>query len=201
MYITTVCVGCPSGWVCRARVWGRCVAGHPGWNSCCTRVTDPVCAAANLACTGLKRALQAAIVVAQRVVQGARRTLDVANAALEVARRVVNGAKHILNVANAVLEGVKRAYRAGIQALSAIVRVGLGGLIDIREIYFSVSLNAANGGSFHCQVKVSFLGRYPVTLGLHINIGNLWSMVKQLASYVIPGVAVQAERKSPWQLK
>ena len=201
MYITTVCVGCPSGWVCRVHVWGRCVAGHPGWNSCCTRVTDPVCAAANLACTGLKRGLEAAIVVAQRVVQGAKRSLDAANLVLEGAKHVVNGAKHTLNVANAVLEGVKRAYRAGIQAISAIVRVGLGGLVQVREIYFSTSLRDANQGRFHCRVRVSFLGRHPVTLGMHIDIRNPWGMAKQLASRIIPGVAMQAEWKSPWQLK
>ena len=201
MYITTVCIGCPSGWVCRARVGGRCVAGHPGWNSCCRRVTDPVCAAANLACTGLRRGLEAAIRVAERVVHGARSSLHVAHHFLRLAQHAVNGAKRTLDAANAVLEGVRRAYRAGIQALTAIVRVGLGGLIQIREIYFSVSLRDANRGQFHCRVRVSFLGMHQVTLGMHINIRNPLGMAKQLASRIIPGVAMQAERKSPWQLK
>ena len=196
-----MCIGCPSGWRCHKRVWGRCIFGLPGWNSCCKRLINPICAALNLKCTVVRRVLQAAIWVAVRVVQGAKRSLDIAKAGLYLARKLVRAARHTLNIAVAALNVVRKLYRVGIQALTTIVRVGLGGLINIREIYFRVSLGAASHGSFSGRIRVSFLGRSPVTIGLHINVRNPWTMVKQLASRVIPGIAMQAEWKSPSQLK
>ena len=49
-----MCIGCPRGWICCGRAWGKCICKKPGWNSCCTRTIDPACKSANAACSLLK---------------------------------------------------------------------------------------------------------------------------------------------------
>ena len=149
----------------------------------------------------MRRALQAAVWAAERFLDETKRSLNVVRAGFYAARALVRTAQRTLDAANAALNGIRRAYRAGIQALTAIARIGLGGLISIREIYFRASLRAANGGAFTARIKVSFLGRHPVTLHLHINVRHLGSTVKQLASHVIPGIGMMTEWKSLPQLK
>ena len=51
-----MCIGCPSGWECCGRAWGKCICKRPRWDSCCERVKDPACitASANIAGFSLK---------------------------------------------------------------------------------------------------------------------------------------------------
>ena len=186
--LCAVCVGCPSGWTCCRRVWGRCVCKRPGWNSCCRRITNPVCTAKNAACYALKRPLDHALRVAIRGVEASKRTLNIAKGALSAAQGVVNAAKHSLHVAIKFLEGVKRAYRIGVNAVSALARFALTQIINIHEMYFRVGLDTASGGRFHCRVRGVLMGRH-MNLNLGFDTRNIWNIAKNLAERAVSGVS------------
>ena len=183
-----VCVGCPSGWVCHKRVWGKCVFGTPGWNSCCTRITDPVCIAKNAACYALKKPLDFALSVAIKVVDKSKVTLNVAKGALSVAQGVVNVAKRSLDLAIGFLEGVKKTYRVGVNALSALANFALTKIINIRDMYFKVGLSAASGGKFQCRVKGVLMGNN-INVNLSFDTGNIGTIAKSLAERAVSGIS------------
>ena len=183
-----MCVGCPSGWVCCGRAWGACVCTHPGWNSCCTHVNNPICVAANAACAALKAPLDLALVVAREIVDKSRYTLDVAKAAVSVAQGAVNAAKGVLDLAIAALEVVKITYRVGVNALTAFARFALTQIINIRKMYFKVSLSAANGGKFQCQVQGTLMGKN-INVKLHFDTKNIFGIAKSLGEKALSGIS------------
>ena len=184
----TVCIGCPRGWKCCGKVWGTCVCKRPKWNSCCKRITDPVCLGRNAACYALKKPLDFALTAAIRIVDKSKVALDVAKGALSVAKGIVNAAKRSLNVAIAFLERVKRTYRIGVNAISALTRFTLTKIINIRKMYFRVGLRLANGGKFQCRVEGVLLGR-SINLSLSFNTRNIWSVGRALAERAISGLS------------
>eukprot|EP00118_Oscarella_pearsei_P017080 m.168240 g.168240 ORF g.168240 m.168240 type:complete len:1287 (+) comp38949_c0_seq2:709-4569(+) len=153
------CIGCPKWNGCCKKIWGKCI-GCPGWNGCCTRITNPICAAGNLACKGLRGA---------------------AYLALKVAEKAIDVAKAPFNAAIAVLEGVKRAVKVGADAASWIARNTLTGLINIKLISFDIDIHLVKGGSFSGKLIVSFLRRTPVTLSFHLRFASPLEMIKDLA--------------------
>ena len=174
--------------MCDARAWGKCVIGHPTWNGCCRRITDPVCVTKNAGCYLLKKPLDLALVVAIKVVDASKHSLDVAKGILSVAQGVVNAAKKTLDVAIAFLEGIKRAYRTGVSALSALTKFALTQIINIREMYFKVGLSVANGGSFQCRIKGVLMGK-SISVNLSVNVRNPLQVGKQLAERAISGLS------------
>ena len=145
------------------------------------------CHAKNLACRVLKAGLRALFWIAEKVVQASKVTLHIANAALYVARGIVAVAKRTLYIAIAALEVVKRLYKLGIEATLLILKFGLGGIIDIRELYFKVGLGGAAVGEFEGAIKISFFGRPPVRLEFYINLRDIGKMVKQLLTRIFSG--------------
>ena len=161
---------------------------RPGWHSCCWRVPDVACHAANAACWVIRRAIDLALRAAISVVYNSRHILDVAKAALQVARGVVYVARLSLDVAIAFLDGVRYTYRVGVKAISAVVSFALTKIVNIREIYFKVGLGVASGGVFECRVKGVLMGGN-IDVNLRINTRNIWSIIISLAEKAIPGLS------------
>ena len=187
MYIA--CVGCPRGWTCCGRAWGKCVCSRPKWDGCCTRITDPTCLAANTACDALRETAKAALRAAEGVVSGAKGTLDVANVALEGARVVVRESEVALDAANGILEAAKQTYRLGAKAGELVASFGINGLVSITQISFDVELGAAASGRFAGSVTARFLGGAQTTISLSIDLRDIASMASQLADHVSSGLS------------
>ena len=183
----TVCIGCPSGWECCGHVWGACVCTYPGWDSCCTRITDPICLIANTACAALKKPLDWILQGAIKIIDNSRWTLDVAKGVLSGAQGIVKTARGVLDIAIEALEVVKKAYRVGVNAISAITSFGLTKIINISEIYFKVKLGDAEGGEFQCRVKGVLMGQN-INVRLEINTRDVSSVARSLAERAIGGI-------------
>ena len=179
-----VCVGCPDGFTCCGTVWGTCVCTRPKWNSCCFRSPDPICEAENAACLALKEPIKASLSLAEKAVDASRVTLEVAKAALIAAEGPLAAAEQSVNAAQGVLDGIEAAYAAGLKAADFIAKLGINGLISIREISFDVSLGVASGGSFSGSVTAVFGGAAEVTVSFNINLYDITSMAKELAGHI-----------------
>ena len=182
----TVCIGCPGPWVCWRRVWGGCWK-RPTWNHCCWRITDPICLAYNFFCRALRAMALLSLRVARILVNTSRYILHAVNLILEVAKHAVRVSKHSLDIVIAILEAVKVAYQVGIKALSAIVRFGLGGIFDIREVAFDVGLSAAATGHFRVSVTLAIFNHFK-KLSLNINLSNILPFIKSLGESILGGL-------------
>ena len=183
-----MCIGCPKGWRCCGRAWGKCVCTLPGWDSCCTRVKNAVCIAANAACWALKKPLDVILKAAIFVVDKSKGVLDVAKVALTLAQGVLHTAKLALNAANAALEGVKVLYKVGATALTALVDFAFTKLINIREIYFRRALSVANIFEFDCRVKGVLLGAN-MDIRVKFNVRDVLSLIGVIADRAISGLS------------
>ena len=183
-----VCIGCPSGWECCATLWEACVCTVPGWDSCCIRVTDPICIAANAACWVLKKPLDLILQGTVVVVDKSRHSLDVVKAVVSVAQGVVYAAKGGLDGAIGFLKGVKATYKIGVNAISALADFTSTRIINIHEMYFKVGLSVAGKGAFHCQIKGILMGQN-LDVNLHFDTKNIWSLVMDLAEKAIAGLS------------
>ncbi len=159
------------------------------YDSCCTRVSDPICEAANLACEGLKATARVVLRAAEKVVDGSRISLDAANGALIASQGVVDASRVSLDIVVLALEAASQTYRLGTEAASAIAQVSVNGLISIRNFSFDVSLSTAYGGSFAGSVRVSFLRQADVTVNINIDLRDIAAMAKQLADHVGSGLS------------
>ena len=142
-----------------------------------------------MACLALKEPIKLALSLAEEVVDGSRFTLEVAKAGLEIPQLVLAAARETVTVAELAVDGVEAAFKAGLQAAEFIVRVGLNGLISIREISFDVSLSAAAGGAFSGSITAVFLGSAEVTISFNINLHDILSMVTQLVDQIGDGLS------------
>lgn len=185
--IVKACVPCPKGTTCCGKVWGRCVCRRPKFGKCCARVPDAACHAKNAGCYALKKPIQASLRAAKAIINTARHTLDAANAALIPLQGAVKTAQVAVKGAEQALRGVKAAFAVGLKASNIIAKVGLNGLISIREIRFRASLAVAAGGSFSGSVRARFAGAAETTVRLRINLRNVKSMAKQLVNRIGKG--------------
>ena len=94
-----------------------------------------------------------------------------------------------MGVAQKALDGIEKIYAAGLKAADFIARLGLNGLISIRQISFDISLDAAAGGSFSGSIRAVFVGSAEVTVSLNINLYDIISMVKQLVDRIGDGLS------------
>ena len=181
-------MGCPKGWRCIKRVWGVCVFGLPGWDSCCIRIKNPLCLLANAACWLLKKPLDLILQAVIFIVDKSRHILDIAKVALTLAQGVLHTAKLALDVAIGVLEGIKITYKVGVKAISALVDFVLTKLLNIREMHFRVALGTAKGGEFDCGVSGVLLG-VNFNLRVRFNILDIWSIIKFFAEKAVSGLS------------
>ena len=181
------CVPCPKGTTCCGKVWGRCVCRRPKFGKCCASVPNAACHAKNAGCYALKKPIQVSLRGAKVIVNTARHTLNAANAALIPLRGAVKAAQLAVRGAEQALRGVKAAFAVGLKASNIIAKVGLNGLISIREIRFHASLAVASGGSFSGSVRARFAGAAETTVRLRINLRNVKSMAKQLVRRIGSG--------------
>ena len=197
----TVCVGCPSlGECCGEVPLLGCICKPPGWDSCCTRIADPVCVTANAACAELKKLLDLPLQGAIKVADVSGLKLDVAKGLLNAALDEVNDKQTLLDRAKEALNEVEKLYRGGVDALRALgefadvraaYRVGPVAskcLIHITEMYFKVELSAANGGKFQCHVKGCLLGK-PLDEQLFFDTRNILSIAKSLGERIVKGIS------------
>ena len=126
---------------------------------------------------------------AEEAVDSSRVTLDATKAALAIPEGALVAAEQGVNVAQTALDGIKAAYAAGLKAAEFIARLGLNGLISIREISFDVSLDVAAGGSFSGSVRAVFAGAAEVTISFNINLYDITSMVTQLVNRIGDGLS------------
>ena len=183
-----MCVGCPKGWDCCGKTFGKCTCKRPGWDSCCKRIDDPDCVTANTACAALKKPLARILQGAIKVVDKSRVALDVVKGLLTAAQGVVNLAKKPLDLAIKALDGVRAAYKAGVNALTALTNFVLTKIINIKEMYFKVELSAANGGKFQCRVKGVLFGKN-INVQLSFDTKNILSIAKSLAERAVKGIS------------
>ena len=170
-------------------MWGACVCTHPTWDSCCTRIPDPICEAANLACLALKEPIKLALSAAEEIVDASRYTLEVAKAGLYIPEAGLLAAEGAVIVAENAVDGIEAAYAAGLKAAEFIAKLGLNGLISIREITFDTRLDAASGGSFSGSIRAVFVGAAEVNVSLSINLYDITAMVKELVEYIGDGLS------------
>lgn len=135
----------------------------------------------------MKKPIQAALDGARAVVNTAKHTLDAANAALIPLQEAVKAAQVAVTGAEQALKGVEAAVAVGLKASNIIAKVGLNGLISIRQIRFHASLAVASGGSFSGSVRARFAGAAEITVRLRINLRNVKSMAKQLVRRIGSG--------------
>lgn len=183
-----MCVGCPKGWKCHLKVWGKCVCKLPKWNHCCKRIVNPVCASKNALCAVLKKAAYVVLRGAETIVRKSKVFLDVAKGGLSLAHGVVNSAKGLLDLAVKALDVVRATYRVGVSALNAVAKFTLTKIIDIKEMYFKVQLSLASGGKFQCQVKGVLVGKH-INLNLNFDINDILKIAKSLGEKVVAGLS------------
>ena len=183
-----MCIGCPKGWDCCGRVWGHCVCKRPGWDSCCKRLPNPACLAANAGCWLLKKPLGVALEVAKFAVVKGTHVLDVAKLALSMAQGALLDAQNLLDAAKKGLEGIKVAYRVGINAISALAKLVFTQIINIREVNFKVEIQAASSGKFACDIKGVLMGK-KLEANLQFNARDIWSLARVLADKAMSGLS------------
>ena len=162
---------------------------RPKWKNCCTRISDPVCEAANAACIALRESISASLSGAQALVGTTGQTLDAANAAISGLQLAVNTAQQGLRAAEEAVSAVQTTYAAGLQAADFISRLTINGLISIREISFDVSLATAAGGSFSGSITAAFAGAAETTISLNVNLYDITSMASELANHIGNGLS------------
>lgn len=118
-----------------------------------------------------------------------RYSLEVAKAGLYIPEAALEVAEQTVAAASFALEGVEAAFAAGLKAAEFIAKLGLNGLISIREISFDTSLDAASGGSFSGSIRAVFLGAAEVTVSLHVNLYDISAMVKEIVEYIGDGLS------------
>ena len=159
IFFIAECIGCPGPLKCvkTIKVWSSrtCILKRPTWNSCCTKVTNPVCIAQNIACEALRKIAHTSLKGAKILKDESKRILDAEIASLKVAEKEFKNSKRSLNIVKAALEGVKRSYKEVTKAISTIGNIGLSGVFDIREVSFDVALSTAATGHFRASIVVS----------------------------------------------
>ena len=118
------------------------------------------------------------------VVQSAQASLSVAEAQLAAAQRDADSAGATLQAANAALTTATVANQLGTEAAETIARVGLNGLVSIREIVFDESLSVADGGAVTAFIRASFLGQADHFLFMSINLRDITAIARDLAEQI-----------------
>lgn len=90
-----------------------------------------------------------------------------------------------LNDAKNQLANVGENFHDGCKIFHYIRKLGLGGIISIRKISFSVGLSVVSSGHFLCGVDVQFLGKDKQHFQLSINLHSLSEVANDLKDKVV----------------
>ncbi|XP_070571234.1 uncharacterized protein [Ptychodera flava] len=220
--------------LCRIRSCGKiCIPGvkcsichkKVGWvsvpypccsfTSCMTKVTDPVCIAANVACTAVRATAFAALKLAEGAVTIAIRAMDVAVLALDAAQSVVDKARVVLDVAKfaldlaasslvvveraldgviLTLEGVKSAVAAGVEVFNFIGNFDVASIVMIRKARFEVEISREDVFVLEVEIEANIFLLGTKTLFVTVDFKDLGrsllssavSIVKELAKALLP---------------
>ncbi len=98
------------------------------------------------------------------------------NRAKKAFRRIANKLKN----ARKALSRIKNVFKAGLKVFNHIRRHGLGGIINIRRLWFDVSLGSASLGKFAGGIDLQFFGRFNLKLRISFNLRRIASLAKSL---------------------
>ena len=142
----------------------------------------------NAGCFILRSPVELALLTVQGLLLIAEAAIFAIEAAFLTAQLAVEAAKLVLEAAILVLEGIKLLFKFALQALEAIAKFYLTGLIDIRAMGFDVKLALMTHGEVTAWVDVSFLSAAPVHIELSLPIFNPLGLITDFAEWVIPGI-------------
>ncbi len=128
------------------------------------------------------------LTVAEKVARGAAIFLNAAKAGLSLAQRTVRSAKSVVNGAKQFLRSVNKINKFGIKAAKWITKFSSVGLINIRRIYFDLSLRLVKGGHFAAKIDVTFFKSKTVNAKINLNIKCIWCMAKEIAKRMGRGI-------------
>ena len=179
---------CPCG--CAKEVWGVCVWPCLRFDSCCFKVPDPACLLYNAGCF-IRSSFEHALMAAQGILLISEASLLFFETALAMVELAVEAAKLVLEAAILVLEGIKQLFKFSLQALEAIAKFLLTGLIDIRAMGFDVKLSSLSHGHVRAWADISFLRAAPVHFEFTLPIFNPLALIADFADMAIPGIVVK----------
>ena len=168
-------------------MWGNCV-GCPKWNSCCTRVSDPVCEGANSLCRITRTAAYTSLSGARAAYNAAQAPLNAAKFALEQAKTTVQSTKGGFDAANQALKSGQNALSAGLKVITDFGNSVFSSAVEVKSIRFSASAEALLLSSVTATVDVSYFGKSDsLTISLDLK-SNPIAIVTTLAERITPGV-------------
>ncbi|XP_078621643.1 uncharacterized protein LOC144887947 isoform X2 [Branchiostoma floridae x Branchiostoma japonicum] len=128
---------------------------------------------------------QLAVTGAQEVVDSSRITLHAANGFLEGKKIVVHESCNVgVTVAEGTLAATKEVHSFGIKVAEMVVEVGMGGVLNVHEVGFSVTVAEAETGSFHGWINVSFFGNDPQIANIAIKIFSIEDMASSICGMI-----------------
>jgi len=110
----------------------------------------------------------------------AKQLYNWAKKAYNKAKRHVTRYLHKLRNAKKAFDKVKKAFKTGLRILKYIFKHGLGGIVNIRRLWFDVSLDRASLGKFAGGIDVHFFGRYKLKIRISFNLRHIARLAKNL---------------------
>ena len=104
------------------------------------------------------------------------------------AKGVSNRFSKKLKEARKALLQVKKAFKIGLKVFNFIRRHGIGGIINIRRLWFEVSLESASHGRFAGGINIQFFGRNNLNLSISFNLRQITDLAKQLFRKVLSNI-------------
>ena len=172
---------------------------HAGWGRSISRsfrraarsVSRAARRAAERARKAAEKARRAVQRAARRAAEAARRKLLEAKRKLQEAlkkvmkqfndaKNTLNRFKNKLNVAKDLLKRVLNKFKVGLKIFDYLKKLGSGGIMSIRKLYFDVSLGTASGGSFAGGIDIRFMGQYNVKAGVNFNLHQITKFAKKI---------------------
>ena len=169
--------------------------GCPSWKSCCFRVSDPICVAANVLCRTVRGAAYLVLSAAELAYDVVLSPFRLAVAALEAAKLVVSAAKVPFDAAKLALEVGKQTVRLGLKAAEYLAEAVLGYIVDVRSIKFEVGVDRFFPSSISASVDVVFFNRIRKRLSFTLNLKSM-NIVSFLANNILPGIVNFRRRRS-----
>ena len=83
---------------------------------------------------------------------------------------------------------VKKTFKIGLKVFNYIRRHGIRGIINIRRLWFDVSLESASLGRFAGGINMQFFGRYNLNLRISFNLRKITDLAQQLFRKVLSNI-------------
>ena len=80
---------------------------------------------------------------------------------------------------------MKNAFKSGLKVLDYILKHGIGGIINIRRLWFDVSLGSASLGKFAGGIDLQFFGKYNLNLSVSFDLHKIAELAKHLFRKVL----------------